>query len=108
LPGRFGSVDLLAANQWGAAMQTVTDRDAFATPGFPVLFLWIVVVGVAALIWPPLAIPVLVIGVLVASGFTIIQPNEVRVLTFFGRYIGTLRQNGFLYTVPFTTKKRCR
>ena len=70
-------------------MQTITDRDAFSTPGFPILFLWIVV-----------------IGVLVASGFTIIQPNEARVLTFFGRYIGTLRQNGFLYTVPFTSKKR--
>ena len=87
-------------------MQTITDRDAFSTPGFPILFLWLVVVGVAALIWPPLAIPVLVIGVLVASGFTVIQPNEARVLTFFGRYIGTLRQNGFLYTVPFTSKKR--
>ena len=32
----------------------------------------------AALIWPPLAIPVPVIGLLVASGFTIIQPNEAR------------------------------
>ena len=38
-------------------MQTITDRDAFSTPGFPILFLWLVVVGVAALIWPPLAIP---------------------------------------------------
>ncbi len=54
----------------GREMQTVTDRDAFATSGFPVLFVWIVVLGVAALLWPPLAIPVAVIGLLVASGFT--------------------------------------
>ena len=87
-------------------MQAVTDRDAFATSGFPVLFVWIVAIGAAALIWTPLAIPVLVIGVLVASGFTVIQPNEARVVTFFGRYMGTVRQNGFLYTIPFSSKAR--
>ena len=39
-------------------MQTINDRDAFATNGFPVLLGWVVVLVVAALIWPPLAIPV--------------------------------------------------
>ena len=63
-------------------MQTINDRDAFAINGFPLLLGWIVVLVVAALIWPPLAIPVAVIFVLVATGFTIIQPNEARVLTF--------------------------
>ena len=47
-----------------------------------------------------------VIGVLLATGFTIIQPNEARVLTFFGRYMGTLRQSGFLYTIPFSLKAK--
>ena len=51
-------------------------------------------------------IPVAVIGVLVASGFTIIQPNEARVVTFFGRYIGTLRQNGLPLHGPVQLKKR--
>jgi regulator of protease activity HflC (stomatin/prohibitin superfamily) len=87
-------------------MQTINDRDAFAINGFPLLLGWIVVLVVAALIWPPLAIPVAVVFVLVATGFTIIQPNEARVITFFGRYVGTLRKNGLLYTVPFTIKKR--
>jgi hypothetical protein len=31
-------------------MQTITDRDAFTTSGFPVLFVWIVVLAVAALL----------------------------------------------------------
>ena len=87
-------------------MQTITDRDAFATGGFAILFVWVVVLGVAALMWPPLAIPVRVIGLLVASGFTIVQPNESRVITFFGRYMGTVRQNGFVYTIPFSDKQR--
>ena len=86
-------------------MQTITDRDAFRHVAFrPVPM--VVVIGVAALLWPPLAIPVAVIGLFVASGFTIVQPNEARVVTFFGRYMGTVRQNGFLYTIPFSSKKR--
>ena len=93
-------------NRGGREMQTVTDRDAFATSGFPVLFVWFVAIGVAALLWPPLAIPVAVIGLFVASGFTIVQPNEARVVTFFGRYMGTVRQNGFVYTIPFSSKMR--
>ena len=87
-------------------MQAVTDRDAFATSGFPVLFVLIVAIGVAALLWPPLTIPVAVIGLFVATGFTIVQPNEARVVTFFGRYMGTVRQNGFVYTIPFSSKHR--
>jgi regulator of protease activity HflC (stomatin/prohibitin superfamily) len=92
--------------QRGEAVQTINDRDAFSMNGFPILLGWIVVVIVVALIWPPLAIPAIVIGVLLATGFTIIQPNESRVITFFGNYKGTLRQSGFLYTVPFSLKRR--
>ena len=87
-------------------MQTVSDRDAFSVGGFPLLFVWLVTMGVAALFLWPLIIPIAIIGVLFASGFTVIQPNDARVITFFGRYVGTLRQSGFLYTVPFSSKKR--
>lgn len=87
-------------------MQTISDRQAWATGGFLILLLFLVAIIVAAFIWPPLAIPVAVICVLVATGFVIIQPNEARVLTFFGNYKGTLRQSGFLYTIPFSSKRR--
>ena len=39
-------------------------------------------------------------------GFMIIQPNQSRVLTFFGRYSGTVRQNGFFWINPFYAKRR--
>ncbi len=29
------------------------------------------------------------------AGFITVQPNESRVLTFFGKYSGTVKQNGF-------------
>lgn len=87
-------------------MQTVSDREAFSVGGFPLLFVWLVLMAVAAIFFWPVIIPIAVVGVLFASGFTIIQPNEARVVTFFGRYVGTLRQSGFLYTVPFSSKTK--
>lgn len=39
-----------------------------------------------------------------ADGFTIIQPNQAKVFTFFGSYIGVIREAGFWFTVPFTKK----
>ena len=39
-------------------------------------------------------------------GFMIIKPNQSRVLTFFGRYSGTVRENGFFWINPFYGKQR--
>jgi regulator of protease activity HflC (stomatin/prohibitin superfamily) len=57
------------------------------------------------------AVPVVILGVLVMisalltiSGFFTLQPNEGTVLTLFGAYKGTVRQNGFLWTNPFFRK----
>ena len=39
-------------------------------------------------------------------GFMVIQPNQCRVLTFFGRYSGTVTDNGFFWTNPFYVKRK--
>jgi regulator of protease activity HflC (stomatin/prohibitin superfamily) len=38
------------------------------------------------------------------GGFFIVQPNEAKVLTFFGRYAGSVREGGFHWTNPLTKK----
>src|SRR5262245_26288310 len=38
-------------------------------------------------------------------GFFIVTPNHSRVLVLFGRYRGTVRQEGFYWTNPFTSKR---
>ena len=48
---------------------------------------------------------VIILDLLFASSLTIIQPNEAKVLTFFGRYIGTIRTSGLFMTVPLTGKQ---
>ena len=39
-------------------------------------------------------------------GFFIVNPNEARVLQFFGTYVGTSRKTGLQWLIPFYTKKR--
>jgi regulator of protease activity HflC (stomatin/prohibitin superfamily) len=42
---------------------------------------------------------------LLLSGFTIIQPNQSKVFTLFGSYLGVIKQEGFWLTVPLTVRK---
>lgn len=40
------------------------------------------------------------------KGFTLNEPNEARVLTFFGKYVGTIKDTGFFWVNPFLSKKK--
>jgi len=39
-------------------------------------------------------------------GFMMIEPNEARVLVFFGKYKGTVKENGYFWVNPFYVKKK--
>lgn len=38
--------------------------------------------------------------------FTVVQPNQAKVVTLFGAYKGTIRKSGLWITVPFSTRKK--
>jgi len=40
------------------------------------------------------------------AGFMQIEPNEARVMVFFGKYEGTVKTNGFFWVNPFYSKKQ--
>src|SRR6185312_8996043 len=40
-------------------------------------------------------VPVLIVAGIMCIGFLVLKPNESAVLTLFGRYIGTVRRDGF-------------
>ncbi|GIO10466.1 membrane protein [Cohnella xylanilytica] len=48
---------------------------------------------------------VLLFFVLLTS-LTIVQPNQAKVVTFFGRYKGTITRSGLWMVIPFTNKKK--
>jgi len=39
--------------------------------------------------------------IFILPGFFMIQPNQARVLTLFGSYVGTVKSNGLRWTIPF-------
>ncbi|MBK6305961.1 MAG: SPFH domain-containing protein [Gemmatimonadetes bacterium] len=47
----------------------------------------------------------LLTGILTLSGLFTVQPNEGKVLTLFGKYVGTVRESGLFWANPFFTKK---
>lgn len=49
-------------------------------------------------------IPLTIAGMIMVFGHFTLQPNQARVLTLFGTYIGTVRDSGFFWTNPFMTK----
>jgi regulator of protease activity HflC (stomatin/prohibitin superfamily) len=49
---------------------------------------------------------VLVLAIIGLSGLFTVQPNDGKVLTLFGKYIGTVRDQGLWWANPFYVKKR--
>lgn len=49
-----------------------------------------------------LSIPLLVV---ILPGFFLINPNGSKVLVLFGKYVGTVKENGFFWANPLLTKK---
>ncbi|AVT31469.1 MULTISPECIES: SPFH domain-containing protein [unclassified Plantactinospora] len=47
-----------------------------------------------------------VLAALVATGYTVVNPNEAQVVQFFGRYVGTIRQAGLHWTWPLTARQK--
>ena len=54
----------------------------------------------------PFCILMCFVYILQSIGFMVIQPNQSRVLTFFGKYRGTVVDNGFFWVNPFYGKRR--
>src|SRR5574344_242616 len=89
----------------------------FKTSGFAMLAIVILLLAIA--VWqlfsflssesplPIISFLVLIIlGIFISIGFFIIEPNEVRVMLFFGKYRGTMKSNGFFWANPFYLKKK--
>jgi regulator of protease activity HflC (stomatin/prohibitin superfamily) len=78
--------------------------------GYLMLFLFLILfLGSIALIpitetgWSVFGI---IAALVIAFGFLMVQPNGSRVLLLFGKYVGTIKQNGFYWVNPFYTKKK--
>ncbi|WP_035610259.1 SPFH domain-containing protein [Haloferula sp. BvORR071] len=55
---------------------------------------------------PYLLVLIVPLGILWLKGLFIVSPNEAKILTFFGKYTGTVREPGFWFANPFASKDR--
>ena len=53
-----------------------------------------------------LLILVVLFDLFIINGITVVQPNYATVLTFFGKYVGTIKQNGLLFVNPLYKKTK--
>jgi len=54
----------------------------------------------------PLAIITIVLFFFILPGFFIVNPNESVVMILFGKYKGTVKDNGFFWVIPFYIKRK--
>lgn len=52
-----------------------------------------------------LGVVLIIIAGILISGITIVQPNQSIVVIFLGKYMGTVRREGILITVPFSVRR---
>jgi regulator of protease activity HflC (stomatin/prohibitin superfamily) len=75
-------------------------------------FVFLVTIGIIALGLfsggiPGVAVVLMFIDlVVILPGMIIVNPNESKVLTLFGGYVGTVKKDGFYWVNPFTVKKK--
>jgi regulator of protease activity HflC (stomatin/prohibitin superfamily) len=48
----------------------------------------------------------LVSAFVLVSGITIVQPNNAYIITYFGKYAGTIRESGFWISIPFSIRHK--
>jgi len=100
-------------------MRQIQERNAFKLNGFAMLILALALLAFgawqgwrffaslglnnnwAALVWSVLTF---IAFLVVTPGFFTVQPNQAKVLVFFGKYVGSVREDGFWWANPFAIR----
>lgn len=77
--------------------------------GYTMLFVSILalIIGIFGLarLENPWFLVLILIFIFTIPGFFLVNPNNAKVLLLFGKYMGTVKENGFYWANPFYTKK---
>lgn len=82
--------------------------------GFVMLFIHLIVMSAAVVAcFLPLKLGLAILGMILAiiwfaffAGYVKLEPNEARVMVFFGKYRGTFCETGYYWVNPLLTKKK--
>lgn len=82
------------------------EKKGFSLNGYGIFTLLVILIGfiVSQVVNQHTNVPLflsIVAAVFIAPGFFMIQPNQAKVLTLFGSYVGTVKANGLRWSIPF-------
>lgn len=90
--------------------KVITEKDAWSMNGYLGIIVIAVLIGVSILnfVYEQIAIGIifLILAIILATGLTLIQPNQAAVVLFFGKYAGSLRKEGLVITIPFSIRRK--
>ncbi|MFT4642649.1 MAG: regulator of protease activity HflC (stomatin/prohibitin superfamily) [Candidatus Azotimanducaceae bacterium] len=72
--------------------------------GILIVFIATIIVGISQGN-PKIIIPGILLTIITATGFFLVNPNTSKVILLFGKYIGTVKENGFYWANPFYRKR---
>ncbi|MCL6477095.1 MAG: SPFH domain-containing protein [Peptococcaceae bacterium] len=88
----------------------MNEQNAWKVNGFLALLVLLGLIGGAVYFFVARQITAGVVtavaAVILASGIIVVQPNQAKVVIFFGRYMGSVRESGLWLTIPFTQHKK--
>lgn len=93
----------------------MSERKVFKINGFLFLLLAIILIVGSGISFinsvsndeaPTVGILGMLIGIILATGLRVVQPNEAAALVFFGSYLGTIRKSGLWWSFPFTSSRK--
>lgn len=91
-------------------MTEIREKDTKSLPGIPMVILAVILilVGVAGLVtgFGPLAVTPIIIGSILFAGLYTVAPNQSAVLSLFGKYVGTVDEQGLRWNNIFLSKKK--
>jgi regulator of protease activity HflC (stomatin/prohibitin superfamily) len=98
-------------------MTTVTEKNASKISGYAglLILLALIILNILLIItarnqeepaYLAIIIPVFLLIIFMFNGFIVVNPNDSRVLVFFGKYIGSVRESGFWFINIFSVKRK--
>lgn len=110
------------SDRFGDQVRAVSERATHAIPGWTGLLLTLGLKSLGLFLFAvgvptdrqPEAMPLLIIAgallfmisLICWNGLFIVQPNQAEVLVLFGRYLGSIKQDGWYFVNPLVTKKK--
>ena len=83
------------------------EKNYNAKNGYLMLFVVLILLGIGVVTLRfYIGALVIFLAIIMLAGFVLVNPNSSRVLLLFGKYVGTIKENGLFWVNPLFSKKR--